>query len=409
MEAKISALLIAMLFLNGCETLKNIDKGLYEGANTVTEKDRITGLRTLSFQDRQAQIREGNKAIDDFLKEIKKKNVKINEDVSPEMYSRLQNIFSRVHSISHFRDEKWEAILIDDGSWNAFTTGGTYIVVLKGLMEKTSDAELATIVGHEIGHVAANHAFEHITHKIITLIAQSDSAKRDSYGAAFTHEDEREADRIGILYSSVSGFDPYAAHKLWKRMFEESGDVWIGFTHDHPVNSQRAAEAKEIADKVLQYYTEEAINPDFEKLLVNNSLWSSEGFEVEAGKGGGFLAVLETTADAIGKHKNAKVEEKRQKNKNEFVDAVRKCIAYTPNSLKVIAEDTFRIGIQYQGNRPINNITFLCIVDNELQIKSDSGGPLQPNGYYYIIFQSQKLLNYKTLPDSTQILIVDAR
>jgi len=407
MKTKISTLLLAVFFLNGCQTLTEIDKGLYEAADNVTEKDRITGLRTLSFQDRQAQIETGNKDMADYLNEIKKKNIKINEDLDPAMYARLQNVFSRVHSISHFRDEKWEAILVDDDSFNAFVTGGTYIVVCKGLMNEVSDAELAAVISHEIGHVVANHGFERRTHRIILLIAQSNSAKRDSYVAAFTHEDEREADRIGVLYSALAGFDPYAAHRLWKRKFEESGDLWIGFTNDHPVNSQRSAEAEAVAGKVSQYYSEGSINQNFEKLLVNNSLWGADGIEVAAGEGGGILAVLEATADAMLKNKKAKDEEERQKNKNEFVSAVRQLVTYS--NLEVISKDAFRITIHYRGNISINNITFLCVVDNELQIKSDSGGPLQPNGKYYITFQSPKLLNYENLPDSTKIGIVDAR
>lgn len=407
MKTKISTLLLALFFLNGCQTLQDFDKGLYEAADNFTEKDRITGLRTLSFQDRQAQIETGNKGMADILNEIKKSNIKINEDVDPAKYARLQNVFSRVHSISHFRNEKWEAILVDNDSFNAFVTGGTYIVVYKGLMEEVSDAELAAVISHEIGHVVANHVFEQRTHRIVTLIGQSESAKRESYGAAFTHEDEREADRIGVLYSALAGFDPYAAHRLWKRKFDESGDRWVGLTHDHPVNSQRSAEAEAVAGKVSQYYSEGSINPNFEELLVNNSLWGADGIEVAGGEGGGILAVLEATADAMLKHKKAKVEEKRQKNKNEFVNAVRQLVTYS--NLEVISEDAFRITIHYRGDRPINNITCLCVVDNELQIKSDSGGPLQPNGKYYITFQSPKLLNYETLPDSIKIGIVDAR
>ncbi len=407
MKTKISTLVLAVLFLNGCQTLQDFDKSLYEVADNVTEKDRITGLRTLSFQDRQAQIETGNEYMADILNEIKKSNIKTNEDVDPAMYARLQNVFSRVHSISHFRDEKWEAILVDDDSFNAFVTGGTYIIVFKGLMEEVSDAELAAIIGHEIGHVVANHVFEQRTHRMFSLIAQSNSAKRDSYVAAFTHENEREADRIGVLYSALAGFHPYAAHRLWKRMFEESGDLWGGFTHDHPVYSQRSAEAEAVAGKVLQYYSEGSINPNFEELLVNNSLWGADGIEVAAGEGCGILAVLEATADAMLKHKKAKVEEKRQKNKNEFVNAVRQLVTYS--NLEVISEDAFRITIHYRGNRSINNITFLCVVENELQIKSDSGGPLQPNGKYYITFQSPKLLNYEILPDSIRVEIIDAR
>lgn len=400
------SVLSSLFLFSGCEMLAEIDQGLYGVADAATQKDRITGLRTLSFEDRQAQIQKGNAYMDEFLAEVNKKHIKMNEDVDPAIYARLQNVFSEIHSVSHFREEEWKAILVDDDSFNAFTSGGTIIVVHKGLMEDASDAELATVIGHEMGHVAANHSFEEQAHKVSSLITGSNSIKRESYGAAFTHEQEREADRIGILYASLAGYDPNAAYILWQRKYEDVGDVWFG-SNDHPVNSQRAAEAKATAAKVMGYYQEGEINPDFEKHLVTNTLWDANSLELEPGQGGGFLAALEATADALAKHKIAKNEEERQRNKNSFVDAVRKCIIY--ENTEIVAPDTFRITIHYRGNRAINNITFLAFVHDNLQIKGESGGPLQPNGKYYVIFQDKELLNYATLPSSTRIAIVDAR
>lgn len=324
---RLSLLLIlaATAVLSGCQTLQNLDKGLYNVAESISETDRVTGQRTLSAADRSAQIRQGNAAVEQILAGEKKAGRKIDAALDRKQYQRLVSIFDRIHQVSHLSRERWQPVLIDRDSFNAFTTGGTYIVVHDGLMKQLNDAEVAAVVGHEIAHTVANHVGERQTTQQLSLLASS-AARQKGFQAAYTHELEREADRIGVLYSALAGYDPYAATRIWQRQFQQEGNARSLFAHDHPVNAERAAETKALANKVKQYYQAGRINPNAVTLRDNNSLWQKRenNDAAKAGEGGGVSAILSTALGAYVGHQQAKQEAVRQSQQAQFVQAVEK-------------------------------------------------------------------------------------
>ncbi|RTE67076.1 peptidase M48 [Amphritea opalescens] len=315
--------LCGVVLLSGCTALQSIDKGLYDVAESITETDRVTGQRTLSAADRSAQIKQGNAAVEQLLLNEKKAGRQVNAALDRQQYQRLIRIFDRVHRVSHLSQERWQPILLDRDSFNAFTTGGTYIVVHRGLMQQLNDDEVAAVVAHEIGHTVANHVGERQTTQQISLLT-SKTARQQGYQAAYTHELEREADRIGVLYSSLAGYDPYAATHIWQRQYQQQGNARSLFAHDHPVNAERAAETKALADKVKPYYQAGRINPNADKLRDDNSLWQKQdnNDQATAGEGGGVSAILSTALGAYVDHQQAKQEAVRQAQYAQFVKAV---------------------------------------------------------------------------------------
>lgn len=325
---RIALLVLAGLWLSGCQALQKVDRGLYQVAESVSERDRVTGQRTLSMADRRTQIQRGNAFVEKLIAEEKKQGRPVNAAVSRSQYQRLLRVFDRVHRVSHLDKERWLPILIKRASFNAFVTGGTYIVVHSNLMQTLKDdAELAAVIGHEIAHTVANHVFESQTHAQISAIAGSSSVKRSSYQAAFTHENEREADRIGILYSALAGYDPMAASRIWQRKFSSQGNARSLFQHSHPVNQERFRETQRVGKAVLPYYSKGRINPRAAQLLDNNVLWRKNQGEVAAGEGGGLAALLNTALGAYVQHQEAKGEERRQQQQAQFVKAVESGLA----------------------------------------------------------------------------------
>ena len=141
----------------GCTVLKDVDRGIYDAHKAVTQEVLITGQRVIGFSSRSEQIAKGNAA----MRRITGKYSRLDEQVDRETYYRLRRIFNRVHAVSHFAHESWEVVLVPEDSFNAFVTGGTHIAVHKSLMDEVrDDAAIAAVIGHEIGHVAANHVFE---------------------------------------------------------------------------------------------------------------------------------------------------------------------------------------------------------------------------------------------------------
>lgn len=312
----------ALWALSGCQTLQQIDKGLYQVADAVSEEDRVTGQRSLSFAGRSEQIAKGNQYVEQMLAKEKKEGRKVDAALNKQQFYRLVRVFDRIHTISHLSGERWRPVLIDRDSFNAFTTGGTYIVVHIGLMEQLkSDDELAAVIGHEIAHTVANHVFERQSHAQVSAIAGSKSARKGGYQAAFTHESEREADRIGILYSALAGFDPMAASRIWERQYKLEGNARALFAHDHPVNAERRAETAKVGQAVKQYYTPGKRNPQYSNLLKNNVLWQ-QGESAQAGEGGGLQALLGTAFGAYVQHEQAKQEARRQQAHANFVKAI---------------------------------------------------------------------------------------
>lgn len=321
---KVLMVLLGSLLISGCQVLQSIDKGLYDVAEAVTETDRVTGQRALSTANRNQQIAQGNQYVDKMLQDERQKGRRVDAALDARQYQRLVRIFDRIHPISHLRQERWKPVLIDRDSFNAFTTGGTYIVVHLGLMKQLNDAEVAAVVGHEIAHTVANHVAERQTHQQLSVLTSSSAVRRQGYQAAFTHEREREADRIGILYSALAGYDPYAASHIWQRQYQQQGNARSLFAHDHPVNAERAAEAKVVADKVKQYYRSGQVNPRAHQLLDNNVLWQkrSNRHGESAGEGGGLAAILSTAVGVMSEHQQAKQEEYRQAQQAQFVRSV---------------------------------------------------------------------------------------
>ncbi|MEH6578850.1 MAG: M48 family metallopeptidase [Amphritea sp.] len=349
-------ILMAAFTLSGCQALQSIDKGLYNVAESVSETDRVTGQRTLSMADRRAQITQGNQYIEQMLVKEKQQGRKHNSELDRAQYRRLVTIFDRVHRISHLNRERWQPILIDRDSFNAFTTGGTYIVVHRQLMKQLNDAEVAAVIGHEVAHTVANHAAERQTHQQLSTLTSSNAVRRKGYQAAFTHEREREADKIAILYSALAGFDPYAASRIWARQYEKEGNARSLFAHDHPVNAERAAETRKLAGLVKGYYTPGKVNPNAAALLNNNALWQKRENQhaATAGQGGGVAAVLSTAFGAYVEHQGAKQEESRQAQQAGFVRAVEQTMKLEKQTL--IGATSWQTRWYYRGNIPLKGV-----------------------------------------------------
>ncbi|WP_421868421.1 M48 family metallopeptidase [Motiliproteus sp.] len=353
---QLSLILLSVLVLSGCQTLQSVDRGLYNIAESVSEKDRVTGQRSLSLQSRTQQIQQGNSVVEQLLAKEQQAGRKINQQLDKAQYWRMVQIFDRVHRISHLSDERWQPVLIDRDSFNAFTTGGTYIVVHLGLMEQLkSDDEVAAVMAHEIAHTVANHVFEAQSLAQVTALANSGSAGRDGYRAAFTQKNEYEADRIGVLYSALAGYDPLAASRIWQRQYQSEGNRRGLFFQSHPVNSDRERFNRVNGEKVLSYYQPGRINPNHAQLLQDNSLWSKQQGADNVGQGGGFSALAGTLLGAYVDHQQAKAGERQQQQQIQFV-------RYVQSQMKLVGEerpasDRWQLRFRYDGQIALQGVT----------------------------------------------------
>jgi predicted Zn-dependent protease len=151
-------------------------------------------------------------------------------------------------------------VLADEQTINAFALPGGQVFITAGLMGKLqTEGQLASVLGHEIGHVVARHGAEHIAKQkltqgltgaaVIATYDPNDPASRRNAAVAmligqlvnmrFGRQDELEADRLGVRFVSEGGYDPRAMIEVMKILKESAGggrQPEFFSTHPNPEN-----------------------------------------------------------------------------------------------------------------------------------------------------------------------------
>ncbi len=167
---------------------------------------------------------------------------------------RLTEIGEKVALVSDRRDLKYNFTVIEDKSLNAFATPGGHVYVHSGLMDKANDDELACVVAHEVGHVAARHIAKKLQaqmgYDIVMNIAARRAGIRELQKAAslsynlimlgYSRQDELLSDRLGVKYAYKAHYDPYAMITFLKKLKEaKDEEMSIVFLRTHPYISER--------------------------------------------------------------------------------------------------------------------------------------------------------------------------
>jgi predicted Zn-dependent protease len=358
--------------MTGCST---IDHALYDLSNSVSSVDRVTGERTVNLYNRSAQIKQSDAVVERLIKEkYTDKDLPINEGIDPESYGRVKQIFDRVHAVSHLKDETWNVVLVPEESFNAFVTGGTYVIVHRGLLDEVqSDDEIAYILGHEIAHVSANHVYESQSYNVGAQLAGSKSAKRGSFQAAFTHENEEEADKIGLLYATLAGYNPVEGADTWTRLGEKFG--YHASTYStHPIAKERAANNQKWAELYKEHYLPGRVNPESETILGSSAVLKSREFDndkAKPGEGGGLEAVMDTVLSVFGTRAKAKTEEARQTNRIEFIKKAQGAMQLVRHERT--GENSVRSFVSYRGGVLLRDVVFRGVLGQESTIFAVDG------------------------------------
>ncbi len=390
--------------LSACAVAESVDKGLYSLTEAVSETDAVTGRRALSLADRRGQIKTGNAQMQQVVDSYKKKKKPVDAAVSKAMYARLQRVVNNIVAVSHYSNEKWRAFLLPDDSFNAFTTGGNTIAVFKGLMDQSDDDELAAVIGHEIAHAVANHVHERQGVQMASVLAGSKAAGTKSFATAFTHEMEEEADKVGILYAAMAGYDPYAASRLWQKRYKDTGN-YGGYLHSHPMHSERASNTKKIADQVKAYYKKGKRNPQHKAILQGNNLWRKQTAQHEVGKGGGLASLLEVAATTLVQKQTAQAEAARQTERAAAIQTLQK--QFTLQAIRQPAKGRIEAKFGYQGPYTITQPAFAIYLNKKRHIARYTSSV--KNGQSIVVTAPTDLTLTTTMAKGTKWLLDDVK
>ena len=191
----------------------------------------------------------------------------------------VENYFQEQGQSNYLADYQWEYNLIqEDNTVNAWCMPGGKVAFYTGIMPICKDElGVAVVMGHEIAHAIANHGSERISNQyaaqtglgiasvILTggsaptvsseLILQGAGAATSLGILAFSRKHESEADKLGLYFMAMAGYDPQEAPKFWERMSSQSGgEAPPEFVSTHPSHDTRISDLNANMPKALEYY-----------------------------------------------------------------------------------------------------------------------------------------------------------
>ncbi len=171
---------------------------------------------------------------------------------------------------------EWEFNLVKSNQVNAFCMPGGKIVVYEGMIPVAKDeASLAIVLGHEIAHAVAKHSAEQLSKQmrqqygtqilgaVLNKAAGANTAQlatalaQQGFSFAnlkYSRDNETEADRMGLIFAAMAGYDPQTAIAFWQRMAAASTSQKAEILSDHPSDATRIASLQKFMPEAMQYY-----------------------------------------------------------------------------------------------------------------------------------------------------------
>ncbi len=190
----------------------------------------------------------------------------------------VNRVGQRLARASHRPGLTYEFKVVNDSSPNAFALPGGFIAITRGLLlNMENEAQLAAVLGHEIGHVTARHSVQEMQRSALLnttvsllgsiagatdygpLITQAGGLTASLISKRYSREQEYEADRLGIEYMARSNYALQGAVQLQEifvsKLDAGSSSDWVsGLLRTHPVSSDRLAENRRIVASEYQAY-----------------------------------------------------------------------------------------------------------------------------------------------------------
>jgi len=237
----------------------------------------ITGRKQLSLISDSKMLPMAFKQYSEFLKENKiSKNIKETKELKEVgvRISKAVDTYMRANGMAKKADSyKWEFNLIEDKKVNAWAMPGGKVVFYTGIMPIAKNEDgIATIMGHEIAHAFARHGAERMSMGLLqqvggvalALSTNNKSSKQQqiwmtAYGAGsglgmlkFSRTHESEADKLGMVFMIMAGYNPHEAVNLWIRMSKNGGKKSPEFLSTHPSDQTRIKDLKAWMPKAIQ-------------------------------------------------------------------------------------------------------------------------------------------------------------
>ena len=253
------------MFLPSCSTVPITERKQL----SIIPEARINRQAAVAYENfrNKAKIIKSGKDLKDIL------------EIGNKMEKAVSAFFLNKEQDDPTKNFEWDYILVEnDKMINAWCMPGGKIAVYTGLLKVTKNKDaLATVMGHEIAHAVARHSVERMSHAMTinlgTTVADiflggAINRTRNTVGQntgldifqlgimnPFGRKQETEADYLGLIFSSLSGYDIRESVKLWERMSEKNkGKEPPAFLSTHPSSKKRIENLNNWINEVIVEY-----------------------------------------------------------------------------------------------------------------------------------------------------------
>ena len=249
----------------------------------ITERKQLKIISEVKLNAQAAAIYEKVKKKEKMSND--KKTLNDIKKIGSKMEAAISEYFYQSNIADPTINFDWEYILIDNKKVkNAWCMPGGKIAVYSGMLEVTKNIDgLAAVMGHEIAHAVAKHSVERASRGVLINVATqvtdilsggkisqvNRTTGMNTVGLLtqlgilnpFNRKQESEADYLGLIFSSLSGYDIRETTKIWERMKEANkGKEPPEFMSTHPSSENRIKKINEWLNQIILEYPPIKVN-----------------------------------------------------------------------------------------------------------------------------------------------------
>ncbi len=262
LQISILVLLISLVFMPSCSTVP------LTGRNQISllPESQLIGASLTNYGAFMSSHKLSTNAA----------QTKMVKEVGQKIANAVKTFLKSKHKESLIDGYQWEYNLVEDSQPNAWCMPGGKIVVYTGILPYTKDAAgLAVVMGHEVAHAVARHGNERMSQQIIAqygaqalnsfisdkpestkLLLQQAYGLGAQYGVMLPYSrlHESEADKMGLVFMAIAGYDPHTAVEFWGRMSKIGGNKPPEIMSTHPSDETRMKALADFMPEAMKYY-----------------------------------------------------------------------------------------------------------------------------------------------------------